>query len=132
MATVRIDFEVPVGAAEAWSLIADFGHPQELAPGFVAACTRTGDERLVTFASGVAVRELLVACEDDRRRLCYAAVGGRALHHQATMTVEDAGRRARIRGETDLLPDALAPFVEAQMAAGAQAIVAGVSDPLRA
>ena len=36
-----------------------------------------GDTRMLTFLSGGVVRELIVAIDDDARRLAYAVIEGR-------------------------------------------------------
>ena len=43
-----------------------------LVPGFVLDARLDGDARIVTFANGTVARELLVDCDDARRRLVYA------------------------------------------------------------
>jgi carbon monoxide dehydrogenase subunit G len=123
MATVQVEIELDANAAEAWALIGDYGAAADLAPGFVTECRREGDERVVTFASGFVAREKLVTLDADRRRLVYSARGGRADHHNSVMELlgGDTGG-GRLRWTTDILPDALAPFVETMMAEGGAAI----------
>lgn len=71
---------------------------------------------------------MLVSCDDARRRLSYAVVGGKPKYHHAAMQVVaiDAGS-SRIDWVTDVLPDDLAPFIDARMEAGAIAIERGLS-----
>jgi len=55
--------------------------------------------------------------EDDVRRLVWSIVGGRLTHHNGSVQVFAAGPNAsRFVWTTDLLPDALAPSIEAMMA----------------
>jgi carbon monoxide dehydrogenase subunit G len=76
----------------------------------------------VTFANGLVVRELLVELNDETRRLCWTARGGRATHHNASMQVHAEGGRTRLVWITDVLPDELAPAIAALVDAGAAAI----------
>ncbi|MEA3011293.1 MAG: hypothetical protein QOJ91_2985 [Sphingomonadales bacterium] len=123
MATVQLEIRLDAESAEVWALVGDYGAAGELAPGFAAACTLDGDDRIVTFASGVVVREHLVTLDPDRRRLVYSARGGRAEHHNAVMEVVALdGGRSLLKWTTDVLPDALAPFVAGMMEDGAAAI----------
>jgi hypothetical protein len=125
MATADVNFELDIPASEAWDLIADFGAPERIAPGFVRACELAGDERLVTFQSGVIARERLITRDPARRRLTYSVVGGRFEHHNASMQVMPLGRsRSAVRWTADLLPDDLGPAIQSMMEEGARAIVA--------
>jgi hypothetical protein len=105
-----------------WDALRDFGALHErLVRGFVVDATTDGTERVVTFANGAVVRELLVSVDDDRRRLAYAIVDG-FTHYQGTATVVPAGAGSRLVWEIDLLPDDAAPPVAELMAAGADAM----------
>jgi carbon monoxide dehydrogenase subunit G len=61
--------------------------------------------RVVSFANGMVVRALIEDLDDDQRRLAYAATGGRAAHHNASIQVlpEDE-QRCRLVWITDMLP----------------------------
>ncbi|MEO7178855.1 MAG: SRPBCC family protein [Allosphingosinicella sp.] len=123
MATVQVETVLEACAAEAWALVGDYGAAAELAPGFATACRLDGDDRIVTFASGVVARERLVTLDPDRRRLVYSGRSGRADHHNAVMEVIALdGGRSLLRWTTDILPDALAPLVGGMMEDGAAAI----------
>ena len=84
---------------------------RHLVPGVAVAAHLDGDARVVTFANGMVVRELIVDLDDDARRLSYAAVGGRATHHNASMEVVPDGDGCRLVWTTDVLPHDLAPMV---------------------
>jgi hypothetical protein len=43
------------------------------------------DERIVTFHNGTVARELLVDCDEARRRLVYAIVSERVRHYSASV-----------------------------------------------
>jgi hypothetical protein len=49
---------------------------KRLAPGFVADTRLEDDTRIVTFANGLVLRELIVDIDDEARRFVWAAVGG--------------------------------------------------------
>lgn len=110
MATIRKEIALAARAEDVWAAVRDVGAVHErLAPGFVTDTRLDGDARIVTFANGMVVRELLVAVDDDTRRVAYAATGGRATHHNASMQVfADGETRCRLVWITDLLPHDMA------------------------
>lgn len=119
---------VPVSADEAWAVVGRFHDPVALAPGFATACEMVDGERVVTFADGGTVREVLVSCDENRRRLSYTAVGGQSRHHHASMEVVRLDERSsRIEWLTDILPDAFEPFVATRMDAGIAAVARGLA-----
>jgi hypothetical protein len=70
----------------------------------------------VTFANGMVARELLVDCDEARRRLVYAAVSERVKHYNASVQVETDGEtRSRLIWIVDVLPNEIAPYIDAQM-----------------
>lgn len=128
MATIFRSVVAPVDASEAWMLVGRFDDPMSLAPGFATACEMVDGDRIVTFADGGSVREMLVTRDETRLRLSYAAVGGQSRHHHATMEVVPVDDRScRIDWVTDILPDAFEPFVAQRMDAGLAAISRGLS-----
>jgi carbon monoxide dehydrogenase subunit G len=126
MASVRKEFVVQARPESVWAAVRDFGAVHEkLAPGFVTACSleEEGAVRLVTFSNGSAVRERLVACDDATRRLAYTVEGGRMrYHHASAQVLADGAGGSRFVWITDLLPDSLAPAIDAMMSAGAAAM----------
>ena len=124
MASIRNEVPLAASAADVWDAVRDFGAlPQRLVPGFVIDCKLEGDERVVTFENGLVARELLVDCDDARRRLVYAIVGGRAKHYNATVEVIENGARAStLRWIIDLLPNELATPIGAMAAQGVAAM----------
>ena len=111
--------EIPIDARpeEVWAAVRDFGAVhRRLAPGFVLDARLDGDARIVTFANGTIARELLVDCDDTRRRLVYAVVSERVTHYSASVQVTPDGEaRARLIWIVDLLPNDIAPYVASQM-----------------
>jgi Polyketide cyclase / dehydrase and lipid transport len=61
-------------------------------------------------------RELLVDCDDARRRLVYAIVNERVSHYSASVQVTaDGDTRSRLVWIVDVLPNEIAPYIDAQM-----------------
>jgi hypothetical protein len=61
-------------------------------------------------------RELLVDCDDERRRLVYAAISERIKQHSAAVQVTaEADGRSRLSWTADVLPHEIAPYISAQM-----------------
>lgn len=116
MASIHNDIPLPVPARDVWNAVRDFGAlHQRLVPGFVTACTLDGDARIVTFANGAVAREALVDCDDARQRLVYAINNERLKHYSASVQVIAEGEaRCRMVWIIDMLPNELAPYVQAQ------------------
>ncbi len=124
MATIRK--EIPLGAtpAHVWDVIQDVGaiHTR-LAPGYVIDTRLEEGARIVSFANGVVVRELIVTVDHDARRLAYAVVGGTAAHHNASFQVFAAeGGGSMLVWITDILPDSVAGAFSNMLEAGAAVI----------
>src|SRR6202161_2754538 len=87
-----------------------------LAPGFALDAQLDGEARIVTFANGTTARELLVDCDDARRRLVYAVISERVKQHSASVQViSDGDSRARLIWIVDVLPHEIAPYIDSQM-----------------
>ena len=116
MASIHNDISINAPARDVWDAVRDFGALHErLTPGFVTACTRDGDARIVTFANGSVAREILVDCDDARQRLVYAINNERLKHYSASVQViADGERRSRLVWIIDMLPNELAAYVEGQ------------------
>jgi len=124
MASIHKDIYIDAPADAVWDAIADFGalHTR-LVPGFVTDTQLDGDARIVTFANGSVAREILVDCDPARRRLAYAIVSERLSQHSASVQViADGDARCRVIWTADVLPNEIAPYMDAQMDLGAQAI----------
>lgn len=123
-ASIHKEVVVDVGPAEVWDAIRDYGAVHKrVAVGFVVDCRLDSDDRVVTFANGTVVREILVSLDDTSRRLVYSVVGTRLTHHNASFQVLAEGDdRSRIVWITDILPNDLAGYIDAQMTAGSHAM----------
>ena len=117
MASIHKDIAINAPPAEVWAAVADFGNPhRRLVPGFVLEARLDGDARIVTFANGTVARELLVDCNEARRRLVYAVVSERVRQHSASVQVlPDGAAGSRLVWIVDVLPDEIAPYIDAQM-----------------
>jgi carbon monoxide dehydrogenase subunit G len=117
MASIHKDIPIDADPDEVWAAVRDFGKPHtRLVPGFVLDARLDGEARIVTFANGNVARELLVDCDDTRRRLVYAVVSERILQHSAAVQVlSDGDGRSRLIWTVDVLPHAIAPYIDAQM-----------------
>ena len=101
---------------DVWSAVRDFGalHTR-LVPGFVTDTKLDGDTRIVTFANGSVAREQLVDCDEARRRLVYAIKNERVSHYSASAQVlADGETRSRLIWIVDVLPNEIAPYVDAR------------------
>lgn len=125
MASIVKDFHVNAPVDEVWDALRDFYAVHErLAPGFLTAMQREDDARVLTFANGSVAREVLVSVDDDRRRIVYTIPGERLAYHGASAQVFADGKGCRFVWITDLLPDAMAPYISAQMDEGVKAMTA--------
>ncbi|MFL6819023.1 MAG: SRPBCC family protein [Bradyrhizobium sp.] len=117
MASIHKDIRIDAHPDEVWAAVRDFGAVHaRLAPGFVLDSRLEGEARIVTFANGTVARELLVDCDDERRRLVYAVVSERVKQHSASVQVLPGGDGVtQLIWIVDLLPNEIAPYIEGQM-----------------
>jgi hypothetical protein len=105
MASIRKELKLSIPPDVAWDAFRDVGAVHtRVAPGFVTDCRMDGPDRVVTFANGLAARELIVDVDDAARRLAYSARSERLTHHNATLEVFPDGEGCRIVWITDVLP----------------------------
>ena len=117
MASIQKDILIDAHPDDVWAAVRDFGAVhRRLVPGFVLDTRLDGDARIVTFANGNVARELLVDCDDARRRLVYAVVSERVKQHSASVQVlADGETRTRLIWIVDVLPNEIAPYMDSQM-----------------
>jgi len=122
MACILKEFIVDAPPDAVWDAVRDVGAVhQRLVPGVLRDARLEPGSRVVTFANGMVVRELIVDLDDARRRFAYAAVGGRTTHHNASIQVLAEGSgRSRLLWITDLLPDEMAAPIAALVEQGAK------------
>ncbi len=83
MATVVKDFIIASSPEKVWDALSDFHAVHErVAPGFLTAATRDGDDRILTFFNGLVARERLIGRDEATRRFAYT----RAVFHSRCLT----------------------------------------------
>jgi hypothetical protein len=126
MASIREELAVAAPPEAVWAALRDFGAVHErLARDFVVATDHDGDSRVVTFVNGAVAREVLVAVDDDARRLVYSVVDsplGTTHHNASAQVFPDGAGGSRFVWITDVLPHEAAPRIREMMALGAAAI----------
>jgi carbon monoxide dehydrogenase subunit G len=129
MASIRKEIALPAGAEAVWAVVRDVGQVHtRFAPGFVVDVAMEGSEaRLVTFANGVAARELIVDVDESVRRLAYSVRSARLSHHNASFQVFADGAGSRLVWIADVLPHAAAANVGAMMDEGMRAAGAALA-----
>lgn len=123
MASLCKETHIDASPSKVWSALRDVGalHTR-LCPGFVTDTRMEGHSRIVTFGNGMTVREDILTVDDERMRVAWAIVGQRFHHYQGVARVEPEGGGTKFIWMTDLLPDELAPGVDAMMTAGLEVI----------
>jgi hypothetical protein len=107
MPSIRKEIPIDAPPEKVWDALRDFGAIHErLVPGFVTDCRMDGEDRIVTFATGAVMREVLIDLDDDDRRLVWSIVDGPYRHHNGAAQVFDDGEDgSRFVWTTDLLAD---------------------------
>jgi Polyketide cyclase / dehydrase and lipid transport len=124
MASIQKNIIIDARPEDVWDALRDFGalHTR-LVPGFVTDTKLDGDARIVTFANGTVAREVLVDSDDNKRRLVYAIKSDRLTQHSASAQVfAESDGRSRLVWIVDVLPNEVAPYMDAQMDQGAAAM----------
>ena len=122
MASIHKDISIEAHPDAVWAAVRDVGNAHvRLVPGVLVDAFLDGDSRVVTFANGAVIRELIVDLDDGARRFAYAVTDGplQATHHHATMQVVAEGHDgSRLVWTTDVVPDELAAPISALMDQG--------------
>jgi carbon monoxide dehydrogenase subunit G len=113
MATIHEEVEVKRSKESVWDAIRDVGAiHRRLVPGFVVDCKLEGDWRIVTFANGMVVRELIVDVDDKTCRHSWSARGQPLTHHNASVQVFSEGHnKCRVVWIADLMPNEVAEAI---------------------
>lgn len=124
MASITKSVQVARPPSQVWDAVRDWGAVhQRLCPGVLTDCRVEEGARIVTFAGGLVARELIVAVDDEARRLVWAVVGSPLLtHHNGGMQVVDEGTGSRIVWTADILPHEAAERVAGFMDLGCAAM----------
>jgi len=124
MASIREEIQIDASPEDVWAALRDWGALHErLVPGFVVDTRLDGNDRIVTFANGTVMRELLVDLDDEARRLVWSVIDGPYTHHNASAQVFSDGKDgARFVWIADLLSDELAGPTAAAMEQGTSVV----------
>jgi hypothetical protein len=124
MACIRKEILIDASPEDVWAAVRDWGALHErLAPGFAIDTRLDGQDRIVTFANGAVLREVLVDLDDESRRLAWSIVDGPYTHHNASAQVfPDGEHRARFVWTADLLPNELAAATGEAMGQGTNVV----------
>ena len=124
MATICKEATIARDAAFVWDAIRDVGAiHRRLVPGFVVDCRLDGDSRYITFANGMAMREIIVSVDDQTRRHAWSARGEPLTHHNASIQVfADGAAACRVVWIADLLPNEVADTVADMISQGLAAM----------
>jgi hypothetical protein len=120
MATLIKQIVLDVPAEAVWDAVADVGAVHtRFAPGFVTHVELIEGARMVTFDTGQVFKEVIVGLDHAQRRLAYSVESEALAHHNASFQVLEAGPgQSRLVWTVDLLPDAVAPYMEGRLEAG--------------
>ena len=126
MAAIIKQVEIDIAPDAAWDAVRDWGAVHKrLCPSVLSDCRVEEEARIVTFANGLVARELIVAVDDEARRLVWSVVGTTLLsHHNGAMQVLASGEGSHIVWTADLLPHTAAPQVAGLMELGCAAMKA--------
>lgn len=109
MATIYKEIIIEAAPQVVRAAVRDVGAVhQKLIPKVLTDARLSGNERILTFATGAVVHELIISIDDERQRLAYAVISGSAhtTFHHATMEVFAQGEgSSRLVWITDFLPD---------------------------
>jgi len=122
MASLRKEFLINAPPDSVWSAIRDVGNTHKLFQGVVTQTRMEEGARVVTFANGMEIRELIVDMDDAAKRFAYASVGGKALHHNASLQVFTDAAATRVVWIIDVLPDEMRAAIQPLMEMGAAAM----------
>ena len=120
MASIKREVSIAAPAARVWDALRDVGalHTR-LAPGFVTDVKLEEGARVVTFADGTVVRELMLDVDEATHRVAWSVVGTAMTHHSASAQVFAEGeRRCRFVWIADFLPAEAGPRMAAMMEQG--------------
>jgi polyketide cyclase/dehydrase/lipid transport protein len=132
MATVRREIVTSMAPRDVWDAIRDIGalHTR-LVRGFVIDTRLEPGARVVTFRSGLVVREPIVTIDDESRRLVWGAQGGPLTHYNGAVQVFPEGTGSRVVWIADFLPDDAARNVASMVDEGMAAMKRTLDGPLQ-
>ncbi len=124
MASIYKEIVIEASPEHVWEAIRDVGAVhRRLTPGILVETRLDGEERILTFAQGAVVRELIVTIDDEAHRLAYAVIEGSArttFHHASMQVFEHDERSSRLVWITDFLPNSQATSITKIINRGAE------------
>jgi ribosome-associated toxin RatA of RatAB toxin-antitoxin module len=124
MGTIHKEIMIEAKPEQVWDAVRDVGAVhRRFVPGYTIDTQLDGDNRILTFANGAVVRELIVSLDDEARRLAYAVVEGPMPlkhHHASFQVIAESDSQSRLIWITDFLPDERAAEVRARVDRGAE------------
>jgi hypothetical protein len=124
MATIHREFRLDAPVDRVWDAARDIGalHTR-LVPGFVVDTRVVDEERTVTFANGLLVRERIVDIDDARRRIAWSVADSPHMsHHNASLQLFDERGRTRAVWIADVLPHEVEPVIAGMIEHGIAAM----------
>lgn len=130
MPSIHLEIHIDAPAEAVWDAARDYGalHTR-LNPGFVTD-TQAGAEadgtlyRMVTFGTGMVLKEVIVDIDDARRRIVWTIESPNVRHHNGALRLFPDGEGCRAVWTADVLPATMADAFAPAMAAGLQAMKA--------
>ena len=110
MATIYKEILIGRNREFVWDAIRDVGAiHKRLVPGFVVDCKLEDDSRIITFANGMVLREIIVDVNDETCRHSWSARGEPLTHHNASVQVFPEGHnKCRVVWIADFMPNEVA------------------------
>lgn len=135
MPCIHEEILINAPAERVWDAARDYGalHTR-LVPGFVTGVEVAEEAdgtpyRIVTFASGMTLKEVIVDIDDDARRIVWTIESPNVRHHNGALQVIPEGEGCRAVWIADVLPAAMAEAFAPSMAAGLKAMKAEFEKP---
>jgi hypothetical protein len=131
MASIHKEIIIRAQPSKVWAAICDLPNVHRLFAGVLTASRVEPGARLVTFANGAVVRELIINQDDDAMRFVYAAVeGGITTHHNASWQLfDDQDGGTRFVWISDFLPDESRDVFQSLVDAGCVAMKRSLEEP---
>jgi hypothetical protein len=123
VASIVLETEIDAPPTAVWDALRDWrALHQRLAPGFAIDLAVEGEDRVVTFASGLVLRERIVAVDEERQRLAWSIVDGPYTHHNGVAQVIARGGGTLFVWTADVLPHETGPPTREAMQRGSAVI----------
>ncbi len=124
MASIHREILINAPTEKVWEALSEVGALHtKLVPGFVTDCAFDGQARMVTFANGLSVRELIIDVDTTERRVAWSAEGASLTHYNASAQVlNSGGNTCRVVWVADLLPHEMAPAIAGMIEQGLAAM----------